>query len=84
MNEFSVPRSRAHLTHQNMRQALLQALEPVLFEPHALDNVALRPLEAQFSEYVQQSYAYGVNSGTAGLFLALAACNIGAGAEVSE
>lgn len=65
-----------------MRDELLHAVESVLFEPHKLDNVTLRPLEAQFAQMMQQTHAYGVNSGTAGLFLALKACEVGKGDEV--
>jgi len=82
MPNFDIPRSRAYLTHRTMREALYQALEPILFEPHAFDNAALRPLEARFAQLMQRSYACGVNSGTAGLFLALKACEIGPGDEV--
>jgi dTDP-4-amino-4,6-dideoxygalactose transaminase len=84
---MQVPRSRAHLFHAAIREALLTALEPILFEPHQLDNAALRPLEEQFARWVGgpafgHPFAYAVNSGTAGLFLALRACRIGPGQEV--
>lgn len=82
MTEFRIPRSRAHLTHRTMRDELFRALESVLFEPHQFNNVGLKPLEHQFAQYVHRAYAYGVNSGTAGLFLALQACRIGPGDEV--
>ncbi len=82
MAKQEIPRSRAHLQHRDLREAILAALEPVLFEPHQLDNAALRPLEAQFAKVCGRDYAYGVNSGTAGLFLALRACGVGPDHEV--
>lgn len=65
-----------------MREQLFEALTPILFEPHQLDNVGLQALENKFAQFVQCSHAYGVNSGTAGLFLALQACQVGLGDEV--
>lgn len=82
MTEFQIPRSRAYLTHRTMQEELFQALEPILFEPHQFNNLGLKPLEEQFAQYIQRSYAYGVNSGTAGLFLALQAYQVGPGDEV--
>ena len=79
---FRVPRSRAHLVHQVLQDLLLRRIASVLCQPHRLDNVSLRPLEARFAQMMQRAYAYGVNSGTAGLFLALRACGIGPGDEV--
>jgi dTDP-4-amino-4,6-dideoxygalactose transaminase len=82
MSEFRIPRSRAAQTHRALREQIFAALEPVLFQPHQLDNVALRPLESRFAEFVQRRFAYGVNSGTAALFLALKACGVGPDQEV--
>lgn len=82
MGRFRVPRSRAHLTHQALREKVLGSVGKVLFQPHLLGNAALRPLEAMFGEMMHSRYALGVNSGTAGLFLALKACGVGEGDEV--
>jgi dTDP-4-amino-4,6-dideoxygalactose transaminase len=82
MTTMHVPRSRAHENHAQLREEMLAALEGVLFAPHKLDNVDLRPLEEQFAAWAGRKHALAVNSGTAGLFLALAACRVGPGDEV--
>jgi dTDP-4-amino-4,6-dideoxygalactose transaminase len=80
--KFRVPRSRINQTHQEMRQEILAAIEPMLFGSPALGYQARARLEEQFAEVVEQRYATAVHSGTVGLFLALRACGVGAGDEV--
>ncbi|MBI1295661.1 hypothetical protein GC175_11975 [bacterium] len=82
MHKWSVPRSRAYQSHVELRDEILKALEPVLFEPHQFDNAPLRALEGEFAQLVQRRHAFAVHSGTAGLFLALRACGVGPGDEV--
>lgn len=43
---------------------------------------AVNQLEQQFKKYVKREYALAVNSGTAALYIALAALNVGPGDEV--
>jgi len=82
MTSMHIPRSRAHEIHAQLRKEMLAALEGVLFAPHKLDNLDLLPLEAQVASWAERKHAFAVNSGTAGLFLSLAACRIGPGDEV--
>lgn len=82
--EFRVPRSRAHLTHQALREEIMAVLEPLLFEPLSLTKAedTRRPLEELFAELSEQCHAVAVHSGTVGLFVALRACGVGHGDEV--
>jgi dTDP-4-amino-4,6-dideoxygalactose transaminase len=82
VNAYHVPRSLAHLTHRKLRQEILQALEPILFEPLNFDHAAEKKLEAGLAAAVGRKHTLTVNSATSGLFLALVACGIGAGDEV--
>jgi dTDP-4-amino-4,6-dideoxygalactose transaminase len=79
---FRVPRSRAMQTHQSMRAEIIQALEPLLFGSIQDGYEIRREFECAFAKTVQQSYAIAVHSATIGLFLALRACQVGAGDEV--
>jgi dTDP-4-amino-4,6-dideoxygalactose transaminase len=64
-----------------MREAILAALDPVLFG--GMDSGAIRTrFEHAFAETVEQAYAVAVHSGTIGLFLALRACGVLPGDEV--
>lgn len=82
MSQHRIPRSRAAEIHRRLRAEIFAALEPILFEPHQLDNIALQPLEADLARLTQFKHVYAVNSGTAGLLLALRACGVGPGDEV--
>jgi len=79
---FRVPRSRVHLTHRAMRQEILEALAPLLFDPFSGSERVRSVLERRFAEVVGQTFACGVHSGTVGLFMALRACGVGPGDEV--
>jgi dTDP-4-amino-4,6-dideoxygalactose transaminase len=82
MSAFRVPRSLAHLTHRRLREEILQALEPILFEPLNFDHAAEKRLEANLAAAAQCKHTLTVSSATSGLFLALRACGIGQGDEV--
>lgn len=79
---FAIPRSRAWLTHQQLREEILAALEPMLFSANDSSYRARKDFEADFAREVEQTWATGVHSGTCGLFLALRACGVGPGDEV--
>jgi dTDP-4-amino-4,6-dideoxygalactose transaminase len=79
---FRVPRSRVHETHRALRDEILAALEPILFERVSEGAEVRRGLEQAFGSYVEQPFACAVHSGTMGLFLALRACGVERGDEV--
>lgn len=87
---FRIPRSRATETHQQMREDIIAALEPILFGDDGAGSTqayrhsyAIRAeLENAFAAEVGARYAVAVHSGTIGLFLALRACDIEPGDEV--
>jgi len=79
---FRVPRSRVYQTHRAMRAEILEALNPILFDPAPRSEQVRGVLERRFAESVQQHFACAVHSGTVGLFLALQACGVGPGDEV--
>ncbi len=81
-NNFRVPRSRVHQTHQALRDQILQALAPILFGPLPQGEQIRQELERDFAAAVGQSFACAVHSGTVGLFLALRACGVGPGDHV--
>ena len=58
------------------------AIQRVLNHAHFILGQEVEAFEAAFAEYVGAAGAVGVSSGTAALFLALKACNIGPGDEV--
>jgi dTDP-4-amino-4,6-dideoxygalactose transaminase len=77
-----VPRARSAAAHDRLRKALLGAVDPVLFGDLAAGAGALEAFEQGFAAACGQRHVFGVQSGTAGLFLALRACGIGPGDEV--
>jgi dTDP-4-amino-4,6-dideoxygalactose transaminase len=79
---FRVPRSRAFQTHDEMRDEIMAALEPLLFGSMQHAYTIRRAFEAAFAEEMGQETAVAVHSGTIGLFLALRACGVGPGDEV--
>lgn len=78
---FRVPRSRAHETHQALREEIRVAVDPILFGPVPCEEKT-DALERAFARMVGQRFACGVHSGTVGLFVALRACGVDAGDEV--
>jgi dTDP-4-amino-4,6-dideoxygalactose transaminase len=79
---FLVPRARPALVHDRLRPQLLAAVEPILFGGLAAAEAAVAEFEAAFRRWAERDYVYGVQSGTAGLLLALRACGVGPGDEV--
>ena len=77
-----VPRSRATLTHQSMRDQILDRWGQIVFEDIGCGPQERSLFEAEFAAKVQQAHAVGVHSGTLGLFLALRACGVGRHDEV--
>ncbi len=65
-----------------MRDEILAAIEPILFDSPSHGAAMRERLEAEFARAVQKQYAVAVHSGTIGLFLALRACGVGPGDEV--
>lgn len=82
MTAFRVPRSRAFETHTTLRDEILTALNPLLFDSSHSAYDARAALENAFARFAEQSHAIAVHSGTVALFLALKACGIGSGDEV--
>lgn len=81
-DRYTVPRSRASETHLTMREEILDALAPILFES-AMHGYAVRDaFEERFAEIVEHRFACAVHSGTIGLYVALRACGVGPGDEV--
>jgi dTDP-4-amino-4,6-dideoxygalactose transaminase len=79
---FRVPRSRVAQTHRGMREEVLAALEPLLFERVSEGHSVRAAFEEAFAAAVGHPYACAVHSGTVALFLALRACGVRAGDEV--
>lgn len=82
MTPFRIPRSRAHHVHRQLRDDILRALEPMLFESAELEPAAERNLQSQFAALLHRRHAVACNSATSGLFLALLACGVKPGDEV--
>ena len=82
MQVFRVPRSRASQTHSEMRDEIIAALEPILFDAYGHSYPLRSQLEAAFAAEVGQRHAVAVHSGTVALVIALRACGIGPGHEV--
>ena len=79
---FRIPRSRVNETHLQLREAIIAALEPVLFGDYRRSYDIRAELEDAFAAKVGARHAVAVHSGTMGLFLALRACGISPGDEV--
>ncbi len=79
---FRVPRSRASQTHQAMRDEIIAALEPILFDAYQHSYPLRSQLEAAFAAHARQRYAVAAHSGTVALVIALRAIGIGPGDEV--
>ena len=79
---FRVPRSRATETHKTLRNEIMAALEPVLFDDYRSSYAIRSELEAAFASEVRQRHAVAAHSGTIALLLALRACGVGPGDEV--
>jgi dTDP-4-amino-4,6-dideoxygalactose transaminase len=80
--EFRVPRARLQLEHERLRGPLLAAIEPILFGDIGAAADAVARFETAFAQWANRGYVYGVQSGTAGLILALRACGVQPGDEI--
>ena len=79
---FRVPRSRANHVHQALREQIMTALEPILFDDYRSSYAIRAEFEAVFAAEMRQSHAVAAHSGTIALLLALRACGVGPGDEV--
>ena len=79
---FRVPRSRAAQTHQALRDEIMAALEPILFDDYRSSYKIRAEFEAAFASEMTQRHAIAAHSGTIALLLALRACGVGPGDEV--
>jgi dTDP-3-amino-3,4,6-trideoxy-alpha-D-glucose transaminase len=80
--DSAIPMFDASADHRELRDALNAALWQVLDDPVCDGTPALVDLEARLGARLGGVKAAGVQSGTAGLFLALRALGIGPGDEV--
>lgn len=81
-DRYRVPRSRAAVTHQGLRQDILEALEPILFDSAMNGYAARATFEERFAAAVNRRFATAVHSGSIALYIGLRACGIGPGDEV--
>lgn len=79
---FRVPRSRASQTHRALRDEIIAALEPILFDAYQHSYPLRSQLEAAFAAEAGQRYAVAAHSGTVALVIALRACGIGPGDDI--
>lgn len=79
---FIVPRSRVAQTHQTMREEILAAIEPFIFESLSKGESVRKNFERDFAQKVGQPFGCATHSGTIGLYLALRGCGVGTGDEV--
>jgi dTDP-4-amino-4,6-dideoxygalactose transaminase len=79
---WKVPRSKAHLFNQQVREKILKAIEPALFGDYWDYPSLLHAFEHRFSQYINLEHVASVQSGTAALILALKAAGVQAGDEV--
>ncbi|NLE76042.1 MAG: DegT/DnrJ/EryC1/StrS family aminotransferase [Chloroflexi bacterium] len=79
---WRVPRTHASRINQHLRQEILAAIEPALFgDPWAAHGIVAR-FEERFAAQMGYRHVSGVQSGSAGLRLALLACGLRPGDEV--
>ena len=77
-----VPRSRVYATHAAMRDEILAAIKPLLFDARSDGYAVRRQLESEFAAHMQLKHAIAAHSGSLALFLALKAVGIKTGDEV--
>ena len=65
-----------------MRDEILAAIEPLLFDARSDGYAVRRQLESEFAAFTQQEHAIAAHSGSLALFLALKAVGIQTGDEV--
>lgn len=79
---WKVPRSKAHVFNQQIREEILQAVQPALFGDYWDFPNLLLQFEAQFAAFIELEHVAAVQSGSSALLLALRAAGIKAGDEV--
>ena len=68
-DRYRVPRSRAAVTHQGLRQDILEALEPILFDSAMNGYAARATFEERFAAAVNRRFATAVHSGSIALYI---------------
>jgi dTDP-4-amino-4,6-dideoxygalactose transaminase len=79
---WRVPRSKAHLFNQQIKEQILQAVQPALFGDYWDSPSLLLRFEQKFSQFIGLEHVAAVQSGTAALILALKATGMKPGDEV--
>lgn len=79
---WKVPRSKAHHFNQQIKEKILEAIEPALFGDYWDFPSLLLKFEDRFSQYIGLEHVAAVQSGTAALILALKAAGLQSGDEV--
>lgn len=79
---WDVPRTNAYLIRRGLREELLTAIEPVLFEDPWEAKQIVTEFEREFGAEIGYQYVSAVQSGSAGLRLSLLACGVEGGDEV--
>jgi len=82
IKDWKVPRTKVHLVNRRLRKQIEEAFDPILYEDWWESQRIVLELEKRFGEEMGYPYTSAVQSGAAGLRLALLACGIKAGDEV--
>ena len=84
ISSYKVPLVDLRVQYLALKPEILAAFEEVLDGMQLFLGPKLHSFEQAFAEYCNCQYGVGVSSGTDALALALRACGIGPGDEVSE
>lgn len=79
---WRVPRAKVHVTNQRLREKIEAAFEPILYGDWWSAQQLIPELEQKFGDEMGYRFTSAVQSGSAGLRLALLACGIKTGDEV--
>ena len=79
---WKIPRSRAHLFNQQIKEEILQAIQPALFGDYWDFPNLLQTFEEKFSKFIDLPHVTAVQSGSTSLFLALKAAGVQQGNEI--
>ncbi len=79
---WKVPRSKAHLFNQQIKEEILQAIEPALFGDYWDFPNLLIAFEKSFAQFIGMAHVTAVQSGSTALLLALKAAGLQYGDEV--
>ena len=77
--QMTVPFLDLSAQYREIRDDVLGRVEEVIGRQSFILGPAVEGFEAQFAEFCETAYAFGVNSGTSALHLALVACGIETG-----